>query len=195
MVKRLYVLGWITLVGFPLIGWFLLDWFVDDPFAVMMRAESSLPTQLAVGLVVGALGGWGAQWVVRRPFMRKTEKKYAVVVHRLRLTRTAVIFLSICAGVGEELLFRGAIQPLIGIWPTALVFVAIHGYLNPFQWRMALYGVYMTVLIAILGYLVNWFGIWAACAAHAVIDVILFRYLVRRGKQLTSVYLPDHEST
>jgi membrane protease YdiL (CAAX protease family) len=34
--------------------------------------------------------------------------------------------LSIAAGLGEELLFRGALQPVLGLWPTALVFSVAH---------------------------------------------------------------------
>ncbi|MBK7566807.1 MAG: CPBP family intramembrane metalloprotease [Bacteroidetes bacterium] len=41
-----------------------------------------------------------------------------------------MLFLSFCAGVGEELLFRGAIQPWLGIWLTALLFI-FYTDLNP----------------------------------------------------------------
>lgn len=193
MVKRLYFAGLVTLIGFPLLGWFILRWFMAEPVAVMTRSSAPLWQQMIVGIIVGLAAGGGAWWVVRRPFMRSIEKKYSVMIHRLRLSVPAIVFLSICAGFGEELLFRGAVQPLLGIWLTALIFVAIHGYLNPMQWKISVYGLYMTVVIAVLGYLVEWQGIWAACIAHTLIDIVLFRYLVQRGRHLSSSYQTTHE--
>jgi membrane protease YdiL (CAAX protease family) len=34
--------------------------------------------------------------------------------------------LAVAAGLGEELLFRGALQPVLGLWPTAAVFSVAH---------------------------------------------------------------------
>lgn len=42
--------------------------------------------------------------------------------------------LSIGAGVGEEILFRGALQPVLGIWFTSVLFAIVHvqyGFLTP----------------------------------------------------------------
>ena len=85
-----------------------------------------------------------------------------------------IIFISFCAGVGEEILFRGVLQPLIGIWITAVLFVAIHGYLNPVNWRISIYGIYLTLVIGIIGHLTDWLGLTTAIIAHMIIDVILF---------------------
>ncbi|MEM7116422.1 MAG: CPBP family intramembrane glutamic endopeptidase [Chloroflexota bacterium] len=34
--------------------------------------------------------------------------------------------LAVASGVGEELLFRGALQPIFGLWPTSLLFAVAH---------------------------------------------------------------------
>lgn len=42
--------------------------------------------------------------------------------------------LAVGAGIGEEILFRGALQPVLGIWFTSLLFAVVHvqyGLLNP----------------------------------------------------------------
>lgn len=42
--------------------------------------------------------------------------------------------LALSAGVGEEILFRGALQPIFGIWITSLLFAIVHvqyGFLTP----------------------------------------------------------------
>ena len=85
-----------------------------------------------------------------------------------------IIIVSICAGVGEEILFRGVLQSYFGIWITAVGFVAIHGYLNPLDWRISLYGSYMTLAIVVIGYLHQHYGLTSAMLAHTMIDIVLF---------------------
>jgi len=36
------------------------------------------------------------------------------------------LLLALASGVGEELLFRGALQPVLGLWPTAVLFALLH---------------------------------------------------------------------
>jgi membrane protease YdiL (CAAX protease family) len=43
------------------------------------------------------------------------------------------IWISLFAGVGEEILFRGAIQPLRGLWLTSAIFCLLH--IEPNQYR------------------------------------------------------------
>jgi membrane protease YdiL (CAAX protease family) len=95
-----------------------------------------------------------------------------------------ILFVSFCAGFGEELLFRGSLQYLLGIWTTAIIFVALHGYINPRDWRISVYGLFMTLAIASLGYATEHIGIWSAVVAHTIIDIILFRFLVNKGEKL-----------
>lgn len=191
MRKQLFIAGAVTILGFPISGWFLLRWFEDDALAVMTRSTVGIGQQVLVGILVGIAAGYGAKWLVTRSFMKPVEEKYSVFIHRMNLSLPAIVGLSICAGFGEELFFRGALQPLLGVWLTAIIFVAIHGYLNPFKWRISVYGIYMTVAIAVLGYMTDLQGIWSACVAHTVIDVILFRHLVTTGKRLKQAHAYD----
>lgn len=70
----------------------------------------------------------------------------------------------------EELLFRGALQPLIGIWGTSLVFTLIHfRYLK--RWAMTGYLFFVSM---VLGWLAQWTGsLVASMAAHFTIDFVL----------------------
>ncbi len=178
MKKRLLWAALFTLIGFPLIGWGLLYFFREAPLAVIFRSSAPLWQQILVGLLSGFLLGRLAQALVSLPFLKETQQKYGILVRRLNLNHLEIIFISICAGFGEELLFRGAIQPLVGVWITAIIFVAIHGYLSPTNWRISIYGIFMTLAIALLGLFTDWLGIYTACLAHAMIDYVLFRFLV-----------------
>jgi membrane protease YdiL (CAAX protease family) len=181
MKSRLIWAGLITLFGFPLIGWFLLQFFHENALEIIFRGSMHALIQLPLGLGIGWCFGLIARWVITRPFMQPVEKKYALLIRSLRLNTVTILLLSFCAGFGEELLFRGALQPLLGIWITAIIFVAIHGYLNPLDWRISIYGGTMTLLIVCLGWMTEIWGIFAACAAHMAIDIVLFRFLVSRA--------------
>jgi hypothetical protein len=41
-------------------------------------------------------------------------------------TMTAALFLSLTAAIGEEIAFRGALQPIFGLFPTAVIFTLTH---------------------------------------------------------------------
>lgn len=77
------------------------------------------------------------------------------------------------AGLPEEFLFRGAIQPQIGLFLTALFFGALHAINRA-------YFIYATLAGLGLGALAMWRGdLWAATAAHGVYDALLFAALWR----------------
>lgn len=189
------IAGWLTLLLFPLLGWGVLRFFEDEPVALMLRCNLPIWVQLVAGASVGITMGYLARYIVTRAFMNNIENKYARVVAGLQLTPFSVIFLSFCAGFGEELFFRGAIQPLAGVWITAIAFVALHGYLSPTNWRLSIYGIFMVLAIALLGYMADEMGILAAAVAHMVIDIILFAHLREKGQNLVPVYSPFQRNT
>ena len=129
--------------------------------------------QLLIGGGFGFLtakAGWG---IVELPYLAATKRFFVSIFKPLQLGIGEILFISFCAGVGEELLFRGAVQPFLGIWTTSILFVLIHGYLNPFNPPMMIYGIYMTVVIAVIGYFTEFYGILTAMAAHFTIDTYL----------------------
>ncbi|MCB0762196.1 MAG: CPBP family intramembrane metalloprotease [Flavobacteriales bacterium] len=187
--RMILMLAGFTITGMPLIA-MIIDAFADS-FSMSERLVSGIPWygQLGSGLILGFVFGAVAQFISERRFMQKVNVKYSRMISDLQLNTSEIVFISLCAGVGEEVLFRGALQPLLGVIITAVVFVAIHGYLNPKDWRISVYGVYMTGVIIGLGYATEYLGIWTAVVAHTVIDL----YLLRRMKfdQATS---PSSES-
>jgi uncharacterized protein len=78
---------------------------------------------------------------------------------------TAVLFallIGVGAGLGEETLFRGAVQPVLGIIPTSVLFASMHVQYGP----SLLLG-YIFVLSIGLGYLRRRFNTTASFLAHA----------------------------
>ena len=66
---------------------------------------------------------------------------------------------------------------MLGVWFTAILFVLLHGYLNPFDLSLTVYGIYMVLVIGVLGLMTEYFGILTAIIAHTLIDIILLREL------------------
>lgn len=113
-----------------------------------------------------------------------TRHFFADLLLRFKVSFPQIILLSLCAGIGEELLFRGAIQPWLGIWLTAALFIALHGYLNPKNKPLFIYGIVLLVVSAGFGYLLPKYGIYATMSAHFWIDVVLMLYLKKAASKL-----------
>ena len=112
---------------------------------------------------------------------------------RLSLLELAVI--SLAAGVGEELLFRGFIQNGIASWFGstwgALFALAVASLLFGFAHSISSAYVIAATLVGLyLGSLALSFGnIWVPMATHSVYDFLALVYLVRNHKELAGTQL------
>jgi len=172
--KSLITLSIFTLIGFPCIGFIIHFYLSSSTFISVFISKSNLLTELAVGCFSGLIIGFIGWRIIIMNFMRPVLNKYKNMIDSSDVDIQLIFFISFCAGVGEEILFRGVIQPIIGIWITSIIFVAIHGYLNPMNWRISIYGIYLTLMIGAIGYLSNWLGLCTAMTSHMMIDVVLF---------------------
>ena len=157
----------------------MIETFQDVRFFSLFQTETPWYQQIGIGLGYGIIAALGAWFIVQRAFLSDTRAFFAKLIQDLNLSILDILFISFCAGFGEEILFRGAMQPYLGIWITAIIFVAIHGYLNPKNWRISIYGAYMCLVIAGMGYLCDHLGIMSAIAAHFAVDVVLLYALVK----------------
>jgi membrane protease YdiL (CAAX protease family) len=172
-IEAMMRLGLLTLVGMGAVA-LLINHFVEAvDIASMLVGKYAWYWQLIIGTAYGLLAGFLANFIVGASFMKPVRIKYERMFEGFDLSLSEIWFISFCAGVGEELLFRGAIQPLIGIPLTSIIFVAIHGYLNPKDWRITIYGVFMTGIIWIIGIGAVQVGLLSAIVAHMLIDVVL----------------------
>ena len=88
-----------------------------------------------------------------------------------------ILLVSVMAGLAEELLFRGVLQPIIGLPAASIIFGAVHiggrGFLG--------YGIWAACIGAFFGWLMNVTGgLLAPVVAHAVYDALALAY-VRYG--------------
>ncbi len=180
-----------TLIGMPLIA-IAVDRFSETVnLQLAITGDGKFGGQLAMGTLAGIVVAVGAHLIIASPLLNAVNTSYARMLGRFRLSMSEILLISLCAGIGEEMLFRGAVQPFLGIPATSVLFVAIHGYLNPRDWRLSVYGLAMTAGIFWLGYLAETRGLLSAIVGHTIIDVYLLIYLQRTAKSIPVTHNPD----
>jgi len=101
------------------------------------------------------------------------------------------VWVGIAAGVGEELLFRGALQPLLGLWSSSALFTLAHirtAALADSLVKKAFYLANVFVVSLGLGLLYQHVGLLAAILVHAVIDIAaLYSLRVTQSRAHSSV--------
>ena len=141
-------------------------------FQISLPQLYSIPTFISAGILFGLL----VIWVTELPYFDRSLSKYRNLLVNLKLTRFDAYFLSFCAGFGEEVFFRGAIQPFVGVWITSIFFVAIHGYFSRKIFAMNIFAVGLTLFICLLGWAAKEFTLWHAIAGHFSYDLVLLMY-------------------
>lgn len=111
-------------VAWARLGGGRLAWSLDDPWLA-----ESYPLRLAISL---GLGGALAQLVVVLTPWLVGRAKWARALHEElkplveTLPSTEIWLLALASGLAEELFFRGAMQPVLGLWLTSVIFGAVH---------------------------------------------------------------------
>lgn len=187
MRNQIILFGWITLLLFPLPGFYLQYYFNDLSFVDFISLSDFKPVPIVYGLQFGVVYAFIAYLFMKAPFFDKIPVKVNKLVQNMKLSVVDGLFLSLCAGVGEELLFRQGIQSFTGVLITSILFVALHGYLNPFNLRFSVYGLIVIPFILLISYGLDAFGIWFCIAAHFAYDAVLFTFMIREGRSSEAI--------
>lgn len=130
---------------------------------------------LAPGLVLGvgfALCAWavGRRLQATWHIVRLLEQSLDLAAMRFH----HVVLFSLLAAFPEEVLFRGALQPEVGLLLASIVFGALHALTR-------LYFVYATGAGLLLGVLYSLSGtLWVSIGAHFAIDFVMLLLLLQR---------------
>jgi hypothetical protein len=87
----------------------------------------------------------------------------------------ALALLSVCAGLGEEVFFRGALQGAVGLVPTALIFGLAHVAIPKREALPVL--AYIVLVGLVLGLARQSQPLFPLVVAHAVVDLVDAAYL------------------
>jgi membrane protease YdiL (CAAX protease family) len=149
-----------------------------DPFAcdgwLGMRGAAAALSSLGLGVCIGSATVAATRAMVRRAaWARALHAALRPAVHGAG--DATLVAIAIASALGEELLFRGLLVPLVGVVLASLVFGALHQIRGEARWWWVGWATAMGLLFAIVyratGSLVG------PIAAHAAINAANLRYL------------------
>lgn len=170
----------LTCVAFSVLALLIIFAVHDAPLAVL-TGPMGWGAQLLSGLGLSALAAAGSYLSFRLTAQSEATRNTIVAYGRLDLAGLNPVWISLAAAVGEELLFRAALQPLLGVWITSLIFLLTHTPVYQFRKlnRATLVqaaGVFGASVA--LGFIYQYVGLLAAVLVHAALDVVGL-YVVR----------------
>ncbi len=160
--------------------------FHSQPYVAPLFAGLPILYQALFGVVIGgvswAASAFGYKYTAKHQATRSAVDSFS----RLDLRGWNPLWIALAAGFGEELLFRGALQPLLGIWVTSVLFVLVHtrAYrFNKLSKRVLVQALGIFAGSVVFGFLARYAGLVTAMIVHAAIDVVGL-YTVRRVAHL-----------
>lgn len=173
--KRKFLwLGWVTLVGFSAVGVVLLYFIEDVPPLKVLQLDKVFTVATLYGAALGLLYGFFVNGISQTNLFKELMEGQRITIKNLQLSWLQMLFISFCAGFGEEVLFRAALQTWLGPWWATLIFIAVHGYFNPKSWKTMLPGILLFPFILWMAFGYQLYGLWFCVAAHTVYDLLMF---------------------
>ncbi|MBL4655969.1 MAG: CPBP family intramembrane metalloprotease [Bacteroidia bacterium] len=169
-------------LGLIVFSTILLNLFHDQTLLQVFEKGANYWMQLIHGIIFGTLAATIIIGLMQLKFFSEVGTFFEDLLQSIQLRTFDIFAISLCAGISEELFFRATIQPWLGVWITSILFVALHGYLDPRNWKLSIVGCFMVLVAAGLGYLFIFAGIMAAIIAHMVFDLIMLFYYVKLKK-------------
>ncbi len=101
-----------------------LAWTLDAPWLSGSYLER-LAASLGLGLLLALLVVWMTPFLVERTrWARALHAELAAII--VPLSALEITGLALASGFAEELFFRGAMQPVLGLLITSVIFGAVH---------------------------------------------------------------------
>lgn len=172
----------LTCAVFCLVALLIVFVAQEEPLSVL-RGPLAMGSQLLVGLGLAALAALGSYVSFRMTSQSEATRNTITAYGRLDLSGFNPVWISLAAAIGEELLFRAALQPLLGVWITSAIFLVTHTPVYQFRRRdgatlVQAAGVFGASVA--LGFIYQYAGLLAAVMVHAALDVVGL-YVVRNA--------------
>lgn len=180
--RGLFTLSLVSSAVYLVLAWLIFHYFHGAGLGTAFGHGFSVTGQLVAGMAAGGVAAGLVRFFADRSPVSDVLRDYYLVrvIERTEFSALDRIQLSLFAGAGEELLFRGAIQPLLGLWITSALFVGIHGYFKFDSAGHWLFGALMFGLSSMLGLLFDSAGLISAMTAHAVYDMVMLWWVAGR---------------
>ena len=141
--------------------------------------RDDLAWRIVTGVAIGsALAILNSVLVARLPAFARVRRLAHHAVEGIEPRWYTMLIVALAAGVGEEIFFRGALDPVIGRWFTALGFVILHGAIRIRERNGLAFAAFLYAASVGLSSLNAWKGLECAIAAHASYDLAMLAWLV-----------------
>jgi CAAX protease family protein len=147
---------------------------LGHPVTSLFASQVPIAIQIGVGLIVGGvLGSAGLLVLLRLRIFAEARVLVAEAAESARPGAGDLTLMALAAGVGEELLFRGTLQPAWGLAVSSLVFTAVHFWVPIRGAARACYIVFVLSVSLVLGLLFQRLGLGSSIVAHATVDLVI----------------------
>lgn len=167
----------------------VLGWLLGQPPLATFRPDVH-GTAIGIAATLPPLGlFWLCLKCPWRPLQTITQILDEMLVPLFRdCSMVQLVIIAALAGVGEEMLFRGVLQPAVaegiggpyGVWLGLFIAAILFGLLHPITPTYA-------ILAGLIGVYLGW--LWLACGnllapiiTHGLYDFLALTYLVRRRR-------------
>jgi len=142
------------------------------PSSTLIKMVLSPLCGVALGLTVVFLSRLS---VHRFEWARVLHREFHALVHEL--SSKEIFTLALASSIGEELFFRGALLPVVGLWPSTLLFSLLH--LRP-QARFLPWTAMSFILGLVMGAMFMWLGdLSGPIVAHFTINLLNLDYIAK----------------
>lgn len=161
--------------------------FRRSPAASMFRLRLRWPTGqdlvvgvgAGIGMYIGILG-FASVWSLLVPPESLAEQTSAAqAVTQAFNTLPSAFLLAVSVAIGEELFFRGALQPVFGVLPTTIFFVLLHTQYTLTPASVGIFGV--ALVLALVAKRVS---VTSAIVAHFVYNFIQLALAIVAARML-----------
>ena len=128
----------------------------------------------ALGVTFGMLVALGTRFSVPR-FAWAKNLHVELRPFVKNVTPIGIVMLALTSSLGEEILFRGLLQPWLGLWLQALLFGVLHQLAGPSRWVWAAWATLIGLLFGCIFELTG--SLAGPLAAHALINGLNLAYL------------------
>jgi membrane protease YdiL (CAAX protease family) len=115
----------LTCLAMCVLAALILHFTQADPGAVFTRPLAPM-WQLLIGQGLSLVAAAGSYALFRYTATSESTARTIASYQRLDLRGLNPLWIALAAAIGEEMLFRAALQPLLGLWITSLIFLVTH---------------------------------------------------------------------
>ncbi len=171
--------SWTALAVYVLMSAGALLWAHWQNFPLVRTPEARQPAHtlsLLLGCLVAAITIAGTRWAVPRvSWFRRLHRDFRDLLGPLQ--RREILVFAVSSGIAEELLFRGAMLPAVGLVGSSLIFGGVHIAPRPPRWVWPLWAAVMGLVFGSLYELTG--SLYGPIVGHVLINLVNLHYIDR----------------